>query len=221
MSTCICPVGTHIAALGGTSCKSSFGQIQKILFMRRESAAGTPNEIDADDIIVKTEMTSLISSSTGTKITVSPFIQNPTFEPGAARTWGSGNQVLGGVPKVLGTDPTKFTGTLLEEGQSVIKALKTYSCEDIGVMFVNESGDILAIKKTVTTTSGSETVTTTSYLPIPIKSFFVGDLKVGGFEEPDSNAIEFNLDPNWSDETAVVKQSTMNYNPLTDLVNAD
>lgn len=218
-NSCACPVGAHIGDLGNSSCRSSFGQTQKLIFMRRQSAAGTDNEIDEDDLKSKTAMTALLTSATGTKVVVSPFVQNPVTEPGAARTYGSGNQVLGGVPIVVGTDPTKFTGVFLEEDQALIKVLKTYACEDMAVMLVNENGDIMARKYTTTSSSGGSSTTTVTYKPFPIRSLFIGDKKLGGFEEPDSNAVEFNFEPNWSDDAGVLKQSEMDYNPLTDLSN--
>ena len=54
---------------------------------------------------------------------------------------------------------------------------------------------------------------------IPVGKFFIGDKNLGGFEEPDSNAIEWSFFPNWSDDLDIVKASEFDYNPLTDLVN--
>ena len=55
------------------------------------------------------------------------------------------------------------------------------------------------------------------YAPIPIGKLFIGDKKLGGFEEPDSNTIEWSFFPNWSDK--LVKVEPTDYNPLTDLAN--
>ena len=93
--------------------------------------------------------------------------------------------------------------------------MKEYSCEDIGVYLIDENGNIGAIKEE--TTSGG--TTTVNYLPIPLRSFFVGDKNLGGYEEPDSNAIKWSFLPNWSDDLEIIKQTEMDYNPLTDLVN--
>ena len=60
----------------------------------------------------------------------------------------------------------------------------------------------------------------TNYMPIPVGKFFVGDKKLGGFEEPDSNAIEWSFFPNWSDNLEIIKSTELDYNPLTDLANA-
>ena len=57
------------------------------------------------------------------------------------------------------------------------------------------------------------------YMPIPVGKFFVGDKKLGGFEEPDSNTIEWSFFPNWSDKFVIIKRETLDFNPLTDWVN--
>jgi hypothetical protein len=212
---CGCPAGAHLADLNIAECKESLGQIQKIIIQRKYSSQGVLNKIPAANIVTKTAMTALATAADGTKIIISPFIQNPTTTPGEARTFGGGNQTLGGVEIVIGREPTTFEGVIYQEAQSVIKTMKEYSCEDIGVYLIDENGNIGAIEETVT--SGS--TTTTNYLPIPVRSFFVGDKNLGGYEEPDSNAVKWSFLPNWSDDLKIIKQSEMDYNPLTDLVN--
>lgn len=212
---CGCPAGAHLADLNIAECKESLGQIQKIIIQRKYGSQGVLNKIPAANIVTKTAMTALATAADGTKIIISPFIQNPTTTPGEARTFGGGNQTLGGVEIVIGREPTTFEGVIYQEAQSVIKTMKEYSCEDIGVYLIDENGNIGAIEETVT--SGG--TTTTNYLPIPIRSFFVGDKNLGGYEEPDSNAVKWSFLPNWSDDLKIIKQSEMDYNPLTDLVN--
>lgn len=212
---CGCPAGAHLADLNIAECKESLGQIQKIIIQRRYSSQGVLNKIPAANIITKTAMVALATAADGTKIIISPFIQNPTTTPGEARTFGGGNQTLGGIEIVIGREPTSFEGVIYQEKQSTIKTMKEYSCEEIGVYLIDENGNIGAIKEEVTS-GGSTTV---NYLPIPVRSFFLGDKNLGGYEEPDSNAIKWSFLPNWSDNLEIVKQSTMDYNPLTDLVN--
>ena len=212
---CGCPAGAHLADLNIAECKESLGQIQKIIIQRRYGSQGVLNKIAAADIIAKTAMVALATAADGTKIIISPFIQNPTTTPGEARTFGGGNQTLGGIEIVIGREPTAFEGIIYQEKQSTIKTMKEYSCEEIGVYLIDENGNIGAIKEEIT----SNGTTAVNYLPIPIRSFFVGDKNLGGYEEPDSNAIKWSFLPNWSDNLEIVKQSTMDYNPLTDLVN--
>ena len=207
---CGCPAGAHLADLQIADCKESLGQIQKVIIQRRFSSAGVLNKIAATDIKSKTAMAALAAAADGTKIIISPYIQNPTTTPGEARTFGGGNQTLGGIEIVIGREPTTFTGVIYQEAQSVIKTLKTYSCEKIGVFLIDENGNIGAI---------DETGDGANYAPIPVDKFFVGDKNLGGYEEPDSNTISWSFYPNWSDNLVLIKADTLDYNPLTELTN--
>jgi len=206
---CGCPAGKHLSDLEIAECKESFGQIQKVIFSRIYSSAGTKNTLPEATIKAKAKMTPLFSAADGTKLIISPYIQNPTTEPGEARTFGGGNQTLGGVEIVIGREPTTFSGVIYQESQSVIKTLKTYSCEKIGVYLIDENGNIGAIADSDATT----------FSPIPVDKFFVGDKNLGGYEEPDSNSISWSFFPNWSDDLVLIKSDALDYNPLTDLVN--
>lgn len=208
---CGCPAGAHLADLEITECKESLGQIQKVIIQRIYKFTGEINKIPVESIKTKAAMAALASAADGTKIIISPYIQNPTTEPGAARTFGGGNQTLGGIEIVIGREPTTFAGIIYQEKQSTIKTMKGYSCENIGVYLIDENGNIAAL----TDDEGA------NYMPIPVGKFFVGDKKLGGFEEPDSNTIEWNFFPNWSDNLVIVKAAELDYNPLTDLVNVD
>lgn len=204
---CGCPAGAHLADLNIEECKESLGQIQKVIIQRVYKSTGEKNMIPANSIKTKTSLSSLASAADGTKIVISPYIQNPTTEPGAARTFGGGNQTLGGIEIVIGREPTTFSGIIYQESQATIKTMKEYSCETIGVYLIDENGNIGALKEN------------DNYTPIPVGKFFIGDKKLGGFEEPDSNTIEWNFFPNWSDNLVIIKASELDYNPLTDLVN--
>ena len=119
---------------------------------------------------------------------------------------------------VIGRNPSTFSGVMRAVPQSVIKAMKELQCEaqgdNLGVVLFDENGNIEAIKKSETV----EQVTTVSYLPIPIRSLFIGDKTHGGLEAPDSNAISWSFLPNYSDDLSIVAPS--DFNPLTDLVPA-
>lgn len=209
---CGCPALSSLKDLGITECKESFGQIQKVIFARIFDDSGAKNKIPKNTIKSLTSMVALFTKGDSTKLVVSPYIQNPTTEPGEARTFGGGNQTLGGVEIVIGREPTTFTGVIYQEAQSVIKTLKTYSCEKIGVFLIDENGNIGAI---------DEAGTDENYWPIPIDKFFVGDKNLGGYEEPDSNTISWSFYPNWSDNLVLIKANTLEYNPLTGLKNKE
>ena len=162
--------------------------------------------------------TAKMAKTDGEKVVISPYIQAPTQEAGEARTFGGGNETLGGVEMVIGRNPSTFSGVMRAVPQSVIKAMKELQCEaqgdNLGVVLFDENGNIEAIKKSETV----EQVTTVSYLPIPIRSLFIGDKTHGGLEAPDSNAISWSFLPNSSDDLSIVAPS--DFNPLTDLVPA-
>lgn len=202
---CGCPAGPSLSSLNIADCKESLGQIQKVIFQRIFKSSGEKNAIPEADIKLKAKMALLLSATDGTKLIISPYIQGPTTTPGDARKFGGGNQTLGGIEIIIGREPTTFEGMIYQEKQSTIKQLKAYQCENIGVYLVDENGNIAGIKEG------------TSFLPIPVQGFFVGDKKLGGYEEPDSNSIKWSFFPNWSDNLEIVKPT--DYNPLTDLKN--
>ena len=206
---CGCPIKTHIADLTIAECKESMGQVQKVAFQRIYKNAGELNSVI--DPTKKSSFSTLLSATDSTKMTVSPYIQGPTSESGAARTFGGGNQTLGGIEITIGREPTTFSATIYQESQKTIAQLKQYMCEEIGVWLIDENGNIGCLI--------DDKNKSIKYRPIPIGKFFVGDKKLGGFEEPDSNTIEWLFYPNWSDNFYIVKRETLDFNPLTDWVN--
>lgn len=189
------------------------GQIQKVAFQRVYSSGTTKNTfVEATSPIdTLANWTTFQGASDSTKVTVSPFIDNPESEPGAAREYGGGNATVGGVPLILGSEPTPFTCELLQKKQSIIDALKDYMCEsqvkNLGVYLFDEFGQIGCLVDDIATPA--------NYYPIPIWSFFVSDLGFGGFESPDRNLMQWMFPPNWSDLFTVITPA--DFDPLTDL----
>ena len=91
----------------------------------------------------------------------------------------------------------------------------TTSAKQLSEREIFLEADIEAIKKSETV----ESLTTVSYLPIPIRSLFIGDKSHGGLEAPDNNGIQWSFLPNYSDDLAIVAPD--DFNPLTDLVPAN
>ena len=194
-----------------SNCPESFGQIQKVAFQRLYKSTGENNSFKTDaGIEKKASWTPLLSADDDTKIVISPYIQAPTAEAGAARTFGGGNETLGGVEEIVGREPTPFTGVMRKLPQKIIKALKELQCEswgdNLGVYLFDENGAIGAIQ---------DAKTATTHYPIPIRSLFIGDKTLGGYEAPDSNNIQWAFLPNWSDDLAIIVPE--DFNPLTDL----
>lgn len=208
---CKCPAGTALPDIPVSNCPESFGQIQKVAFQRLYKSTGEKNSFKADaGIEKKASWTPLLSADDDTKIVISPYIQAPTAEAGAARTFGGGNETLGGVEEIVGREPTPFTGVMRKLPQKIIKALKELQCEswgdNLGVYLFDENGAIGAIQ---------DAKTATTHYPIPIRSLFIGDKTLGGYEAPDSNNIQWAFLPNWSDDLAFIVPE--DFNPLTDL----
>lgn len=208
---CKCPAGTALPDIPVSNCPESFGQIQKVAFQRLYKSTGEKNSFKTDaGIEKKASWTPLLSADDDTKIVISPYIQAPTAEAGAARTFGGGNETLGGVEEIVGREPTQFTGVMRKLPQKIIKALKELQCEcwgdNLGVYLFDENGAIGAIQ---------DAKTATTHYPIPIRSLFIGDKTLGGYEAPDSNNIQWAFLPNWSDDLAIIVPE--DFNPLTDL----
>lgn len=213
MNLCTCPAASALTTIPAAGCPESFGQIQKIAFVRLAKSNGTKNGFNTTaKITLKASWTALMAAVDGSKVVISPYIQAPSQEAGSPRTFGGGNETLGGVEMVIGREPSTFTGVIRSVSQSVIKAMKALQCEaqadNLGVYLFDENGAIEAVKG-----SGAD-----DYSPIPIRSLFIGDKAHGGLEAPDSNAIQFTFLPNYSDDLAIVVPT--DFNPLTDLIPA-
>lgn len=215
---CKCPAATALPDIPAVTCPESFGQIQKVAFQRLMKDDSTKNFFDSageppKDITKLASWTPLLVASDSTKVVVSPYIQAPTAEAGAARTFGGGNETPDGIEEIIGRESTPFTGVFRKVPQSIIKAVKELQCEsygdNLGVFLFDNNGNIGAIQ---------DATTQTKYYPIPIRSLFVGDKTLGGLEAPDNNAIQWSFLPNWSDNLAIVTPN--DFNPLTDLKKA-
>ena len=220
MQLCSCPAATALTTIPAVGCAESFGQIQKVAFMRLKKADGTVNSfVDGvtTGIDKKAAWTAKMALTDGGKAVISPYIQAPTQDGGDARTFGGGNETLGGVEMVLGRNPMSFSGVMRAVHQSFIKIMKALQCEaagdNLGVILFDENGNIEAVKKVTTGTPD-----TVEYMPIPIRALFIGDKVHGGLEAPDNNAISWQFLPNYSDDIAIVAPS--DFNPVTDLVPA-
>lgn len=210
MAICKCPAAA-LPNIPDFTCAESFGQIQKVAFQRLYKANGEKNSFTkAGGIKAKASWAQFLSAEDDTKIVVSPYIQAPTAEAGAPRTFGGGNETLGGIEEIIGREPTPFTAAMRRMPQSLIKALKDLQCEsdsqNLGVYLFDENGAIGALQ---------DPATETTHYPIPIRSLFIGDKTLGGFEAPDSNAIQWSFLPNWSDDLVIIVPT--DFNPLTDL----
>lgn len=208
---CSCPPAAAPGDITAVTCFEGLGQIQKFAFQRIYSTGTTKNKftIASANPNLLASWTALKAATDGTKVVVSPFVEGPVFTPGGPRTFGGGNQTLGGIEKIVGREPTLFEARYDELPQSTVQQLKAYQCEIIGVYLFDEYGRIVGI------TDSHSSPTEVYPIPVANKSLFIGDKKFGGLEEPDSNMLRWQFLPNWSDLMHVVTPS--DFNPLTDL----
>jgi hypothetical protein len=211
----VCPLPAEIPDIATATCLEDFGQIQKLSLQRQFASAGTKNafpDTGLGEIRLLASWTALLAAIDNTKVQVTPDVENPTSEAGAARTVGGGNATIGGITKNIGREPSTMTFTLNAYNQGIIEDMKAYEYElAIGVYLFNEHGQIGCLV--------DDRDTPTEYYPIPIapRTFFVGDKMFGGLEAEDSNTLTYQFLPNWSDKFVVVDPT--DFNPLTDLVN--
>lgn len=211
--SCACPAAAALSTIPKFECSEGFGQIQKIAFQRLNTSDGVNFFRDKENpITAYASWTAFMTATDSTKIVISPFVENPTQDGGDARTYGGGNDTLGGMSKIIGSEPTTLTVQLRDVPQNVIKELKKLMCEaqngNLGVYLFDDSKKIEAIK------FNNMDMSTIDYTPIPIRALFVGDKIHGGLENPDSNTMSFQFAPNYSDDLSI---ATPNFNPLTDL----
>ena len=203
---CPCPGNAALTDIPAITCASDFGQIQKIAFQRLYNS-GTANGFSASAKITALASWQALEVKTNSeKVIVTPFVEAPASDGGDAITYGGGNDTVGGITRIIGRNPITMTFALNQYPQSVIAALKALECETaIGVYLFNGDGQIMAIKGAAAD----------EYHPIPVRSIFVGDLRLNGLSNPDSNALQFAFYPNWSDNAEIVTPA--DFNPLTDL----
>ena len=185
------------------TCGIRYGQVQKIAFTR----IGNLFSNSSNPITDLASWTAFLSAEDSTKIVVTPYVEAPTMEGGDEKTFGGGNATLDGIIMVLGSQPIRMSFALRNYPQTIISALKVLTkIKDLGVFLFNDNGGIICLQEDDT------------YLPIPIRALFVGDLILSGRTQPDRNTMKFSFKSNYSDKLVVVKP---NFSPVNDLANID
>ena len=184
------------------TCGIRYGQVQKVAFTRVGNLFG-----DANPITDLASWTAFLAAEDSTKIVVTPYVEAPTMEGGDEKTFGGGNTTLDGIIMVLGSQPIRMSFALRNYPQTIISALKILTkIRDLGVFLFNDNGGIICLQEGGT------------YLPIPIRALFVGDLILSGRTQPDRNTMKFSFKSNYSDKLVVVKPD---FSPINDLTNID
>lgn len=204
--TICCPVPTAIESTVTVlnPCRSDVGQIQKMVFWRAGNSIGT-HGTGTGGSLVSTTWTSLLSAADATKAVVTPFVANPELPVSEPREFGGGNETRDGITIKKGGQAAPFSASMYMEDQDVITLLKQLECENLEVIFINESNQFVY----------SDTDTFTGF-PISMGSMFISDKGFGGYIDPDSNVIQFMLPPNWSNTLEISEPTTF----ALDMVNA-
>lgn len=185
------------------TCGIRYGQVQKVAFTR----IGNLFSDSSNPITDLASWTAFLAAEDSTKIVVTPYVEAPTMEGGDEKTFGGGNTTLDGIIMVLGSQPIRMSFALRNYPQTIISALKILTkIKDLGVFLFNDNGGIICLQEGGT------------YLPIPIRALFVGDLILSGRIQPDRNTMKFSFKSNYSDKLVVVKP---NFSPVNDLANID
>ena len=194
-----CPAATSLPTIPTESCAKRFGQTQKIIFQRLYDGStrnGIADGTTTGQAGLLASWTALKTATDGTKIAVTPFVENPTPDGGDAKTVGGGNESLNGAERVIGSNPVGMSFKLNNKDQAIIAELKKLMCEalanSLGVYLINENGQIMGRKET----SGN----TDTWYPMPIQTLFVSDLMPNGLDADDSNDLSFKFVPGYSDK---------------------
>lgn len=195
---CACPIATEPGDIAQLTCVEDFGQIQKAILQRTFSTGTTLNQIAIANAGLLATWQALQSASNSTKVVWTNSLGDPQSTPGAAITFGSGNQVPNGAPIVRGSEPTAMAFTMYSWTQAIVAQLKAWRCEEASVYFINQDGQIGGFIDSQSSPAQFRGI------PIVRNTMHVGDKQFGGFGEPDRNAFQFSLKPNWSDNFYVV-----------------
>lgn len=184
--TICCPSPTALESAVTTlnPCPSDVGQIQKLVFWRTGQSIAS-----VTTALIQTTWDTLLAAADDTKALVTPFVHNPDIPPGDPREFGGGNETRWGAALRKGAQSPVLSFMMLAEDQDVIASLKKLRCEALDVLFINEANQLIY----------SDAGAVVAGFPVVPNSLFVGDKKVGGLEDYDSNLLMFNLQPNWSD----------------------
>jgi hypothetical protein len=209
MFGCACPPSTALTAIPANDCGLNIGQIQKLLFQRKQATASPTIPVIADAAELAT-WTALKALTTNAKVVVSPFCEEVVIPPGTFITeGGDDNTTLNGTQLIVGAGQIPVTGKFRSLAVAVIRALKKLNCEHFAgltVGFVNQDGDIFGI---------STGDATTDFRFIPIYSFGVTDAGAEGLNTHDKSNFQFGLKYGWRDR--LVKVTPTDFDALVDL----
>lgn len=202
LAFCVCPPAAAIVDLTDYTCLENFGQIQKIIFQRKQAAVAFANFTLPATLA---GWNTFFDASDATKAVRTPFFENFSIPGTVAKKEGGGdNSTLNGRAIPVDPDAVVAPGRFRGLPAATFKQLKQYACEgNLTAYFINNAKKIIG-----TTPNG------TGFEGIPIFNFFIGDKEALGFGTDDKNNFEFTLDPWWSESLKFITPT--DFNPLID-----
>lgn len=189
---CVCPAPSEIADIPAFDCGEDFGQIQKLVFQRRQSVASFATLVAAGTL---SNWTTLKGATDSTKVVSTPFFENfvlPAVE--AITEGGDDNTTLDGVAVVVGQTTPIATGNFRSLPSAIFEAIQLYNCEkDLTVYMINEFGKIIGYSANGTTFQG-----------IPVSEFYIGDKSINGKNTQDKNMFRVAFRAGWSKKIKLV-----------------
>lgn len=207
-----CPPAAAIGGITIPDCPVGFGQIQKLILMRYYSTGATKNVFTAAEMDDLTAFNTKAVAADGTKLQITPFLQNPESTPGEPVTFGGGNETVDGAEIIVALNPTTLTFRIDFLPAETLAQLKAFAGEKLGIMLVDGNGQIGA--------AADDPASPANYYPIRVveNTYFVSDVVLGGREAPDSVNMQLSLPAGWSDDVVPFKPTT--FDPLTEIANS-
>jgi hypothetical protein len=203
LAFCECPQPAAIGAIPAFTCGEDFGQIQKIVFQRRQAVATFATVLAAGTLA---NWTALKAALAGTKVVITPFFENFIIPPVEAITeGGDDNTTLDGLAVVVGRSTPIVTGNFRSLPGATFEALEAYICEpDMTMFWINEFGKIIGDSHDGTDVWG-----------IPVHEWFIGDKGAAGKNTQDKNMFRFGLRAGWSKKLKII--TPVDFNARYDL----
>jgi len=199
--TICCPEADYLPSnsTDANPCANEFGQIRKLIFWRRGQVLDAVASATS-----ATVWTALLTATNDTKAVVTPTL-TCIIPPSEKREAGSGSEVPDGIPIALGSNPVMAEGTIWQAGQDVMALLKDLQCDDLDVLFINESNQL-----------GYRLTDDSEVAGFHSESVWFSDFATGSFDEGSRNTFSFYLKPDWSDGFRISTETTF----LIDQVNS-
>lgn len=189
-SSCACPQPAAIGNIGAFTCGENLGQIQKLIFQRRQAADALPFAVNPPAEYDSWE--AFFTALGVTKMQITPNFEAfviPAVE--AITEGGDDNTTLDGNSVIVGASQVAVTGNFRMIPASILRALKAYNCEgDLTVYMVNEFSQIIG---------RSLTNDIVGFQGIPITEWFIGDGGNEGKNTHDKTMFRFNFRYGWRD----------------------